>query len=278
MFNKVLVKLTGIFLLSSCISATPATPPGQPGEAKNITGNVDIRPRAYRPYQCDDPFRWNRRECVGILGPRAWQDVCIWNTYTLIYDYKPGNCPEDTTCLDGFNKYGDRFISCISDRTGKAIAGQTGRKKRTSDPQAGTSGVKRGRTEIGNTQQTFSVSVDHDMTGAAVAAVFQSECRTFSNVHRRIFLQSAHVGNQLNLGDDGSYNITPNNVIVGNVHGYQENICHGNKGNSAAARECYPLGTYDFKEGQTIDFTWGMQADQEGKLFYGIIPSLGVDG
>ena len=183
MLSKVLLKLTasGIFLFSSCISATTATLPGQLGEVKNIT-NGDIHARAYRPYQCEDPFRWNRRECVGILGPRAWQDVCIWVSFTTLYDNKPGNCPEDTTCLDGFNTKGDRFISCISDRTGKAVAGQTGRKRR-SDPQAGTSGTKRGRNEIGNTQEFFSVTIDHDMSQAAVAAVLQSECWTF-NVHR----------------------------------------------------------------------------------------------
>ena len=73
----------------------------------------------------------------------------------------------------------------ISEKKGEAVSGQ----KPKSDPQAGTSDIKKGRTEIGNTQQTFSVSVDHDMTGAAVAAVFESRCRTF-NVQRHMFLCS----------------------------------------------------------------------------------------
>ena len=173
MFSKILVKLTGIFLFSRCISATPATPPGQPGEARNING--DIHARAYGPYQCEDPYRWIRRECVAIYGPRAWQDVCIWNAFATTYDYKPGTCPEGTTCLNGFIGPGYRFISCISEETGKAVSGQ----KRKTDPQVGTSSIKKGRTEIGNTQQKFSVAVDHDMTGASVAAVFESRCRTF---------------------------------------------------------------------------------------------------
>ena len=78
---------------------------------------------------------------------------------------------------------------------------------------------------------------------------------------------------QLNLGDDGSFLIAPNNVIVGNVHGYRENVCHGDKSSPFKARECYPNGKYDFKSGQTIDFTWGMTNDQLGKIVYGVVPA-----
>ena len=176
MFNKILVKLISIFLFSSCIFATPTTlPAGQPGETRNING--DIHARAYNPYQCVDPYRWRRRECIAMFGPRAWQDVCVWNTFGTVYDYKPGSCPEGTICLNVFNNDGFRFISCISEKTGEAVS-QPGEKRKT-DPQAGTSSIKKGRTEIGNTQQKFSVAVDHDMTGASVAAVFESRCRTF---------------------------------------------------------------------------------------------------
>ena len=185
MLRKVLVKLTVIFLFSSCISATPAIlqVPGQPGEAQNINGNIHAR--NYNPYQCQDPYRWRRRECVPMFGPTAWQDVCVWNTFGTVYDYRPGNCPVGTICLNGFNKDGFRFITCISEETGKLVSGE----KRKTDPQTGMSDIKRGRTEIGNTQQKFSVAVDHDMTGAAVAAVFESRCRTF-NVQRHMFLCS----------------------------------------------------------------------------------------
>ena len=275
MFTKVLVKLTGIiiFLFSNCISATPATLPGQPGEAKSlsIAGNVDIHARVFKQYQCEDPFIWNRRECVPIFGPRAWQDVCVWNSFATFYDYKQGTCPEGTVCINGFTKDGLRFITFVSAETGKRVPGQ----KKLVDPQAGTSGVKRGRSEIGNTQQQFSVSIDHDMSGAAVDAFFESRCLTF-NVHRRMFFAQMACRESTNLGTDGSFIIAPNNVIVGNVHGYKENVCHGNKNDQSTARDCYPNGTYDFKVGQTIDFTWGMQADQEGILVYGIVPAQSV--
>ena len=87
-----------------------------------------------------------------------------------------------------------------------------------------------------------------------------------------------HVGclNQLNLGEGDNFLIAPNNVIVGNVHGYTEQVCSGNKSDPAMARECYPNGTYNFKAGQTIDFTWGMTNDQEGILVYGVVPAKSV--
>jgi len=82
----------------------------------------------------------------------------------------------------------------------------------------------------------------------------------------------AHVGSQLGLGDDDSFSIAPNNVIVGNLRGKRLQVCHGEKGTSTA-RECHPNGTFNFKAGDTIDYTWGMSNSQSGKLAYGVIPS-----
>ena len=43
---------------------------------------------------------------------------------------------------------------------------------------------------------------------------------------------------KLNLGVDNKFIIAPsNNVILGNVHGYRENICHGDKSSSTTARQ-----------------------------------------
>ena len=176
MLRKVLVKLTCIFLF--CISATSATPSGQPREVQNINYDRDI---SAFPYLCEDPFSWVRRECVGAVSPTAWQDVCVWHSYVVIYDYKPGSCPPGTTCLNTLTL--GHFIDCISDETGQPVG------KGKDDPQVGKSDKKTGRTQLGNTQQIFSVKVDHDMTQASVAAVFESECRTV-NVRCRIFLCS----------------------------------------------------------------------------------------
>ena len=160
MFRKAFVKLTGIFLF--CISATSATPSGRPREVQNINDEraVQYNPSSsYIPYQCEDPFVWVRRECVAANGPMAWQDVCRWNSFVVLYDYKPGSCPVDNTCMDSFNAQGN-FITCLSNKTGLPIS------KGKSDPQIGKSDVKSGRTQLGNTQQQYSVTVDHDMTAA----------------------------------------------------------------------------------------------------------------
>ena len=175
MFSKVLVNLTGVFLILY-ISATSATPIGD-SEVQNIKNDIDpraVRRPPYYPYQCEYPYAWMRRECLGAVSPRAWQDVCgitnYNNNFQTQYDNKPGTCPDDTYCLNGFNAAGRRFISCVSNKKGKG--------KRPADPQWGASPPKRARTQLANTQLEFSVKIDHDITGAAVAAVIQSECRT----------------------------------------------------------------------------------------------------
>ena len=174
MLSKVLVKLTGIFLILH-ISATSATPTAQPGEAQKINDDIHARvPSApYYPYQCSRFYAWMRRECVRAVDPRAWQDVCGKSTYytnwRTEYDNKPGSCPAGTYCLDSFNANNDRFIDCVSDKDkGK-------RKLDQLDPQIGVSDTKRAANQLSNTQFEYSVTLDHDMTGAAVAAVLRSE-------------------------------------------------------------------------------------------------------
>ena len=60
----------------------------------------------------------------------------------------------------------------------------------------------------------YSITLLHDnvMTGTAVAAVLQSECRTV-NVRRLMFLCSCRKSIKF------SFLIVPNDVIVDNVHG-----------------------------------------------------------
>ena len=181
MFSKVLVKITGILLILyiSATSASPTTPQPASGDSDAQESNGDIHARArppYRPFQCIYPYAWIRRECVGALGPRAWQDVCGWATWATRFqtdfDNKPGICPVNTYCLDTLDADNRIFITCVS--TDKA-AGK--RKLDEFDPQIGTSDPKRARTgtQLGNTQLEYSVKIDHDMTGATVAAVLTSE-------------------------------------------------------------------------------------------------------
>ena len=189
MLSKVLFKLTGIFLILH-ISTSAATPTAQPGDSEAQKINDDIHSRApgpYYPYQCKAHFTWLRRECVRALGPMAWQDVCgrstYYTNYRFVYDNQPGSCPPDAYCLDTFNANNQHFIECVSDKaTGKRKVGQY-------DPQIGVSDRKRAANQLSNTQFEYSVTLDHDMTGAAVAAILRSECRPV-DVHYRMLLCS----------------------------------------------------------------------------------------
>jgi hypothetical protein len=174
MFSKVLAKLTGIFLILH-ISATSATsmPNGQPEDAQNV--NDDIHARQQDDNLCPLPYVWNRRECLGSVGLTDWQDVCVNKAVQTIEDRKR-NCPANTYCMDVFNVQGSRTIRCVSTAQVKGI-------QKLDDPQVGVSDRKGARTRFGNTQIQYSVTIDHDMAGASVAAVFQSECR----VHGHIF-------------------------------------------------------------------------------------------
>ena len=175
MFRRVLFKLTGIFLILY-ISASSATPTGQPGEAQNINVESDIHARAPSDDKCVYPYTWIRRECVG--SRTAWQDVCGWSSYATgfqtVFDNKAGDCPANTYCLDGFDSDGRRIITCVPTAQAKG--------KQKLDSQAGSSEAKRARTQLSNSQVEYSVTIDHDMTGASVAAVLSSECRTV-NAH-----------------------------------------------------------------------------------------------
>ena len=191
MFSKVLatvVKLTGIFLILY-ISATSATPTAQPGEVQKINEDIHARVAPYHPHNCLYPYAWLRRECLGYRGPAAWQDVCAWSGYATNfhthYDNKQGTCPDGTVCLDVIDPDNKHVIFCTSEGKKKG--------KRKKDPQVGTSDAKRARNEIGNIQVQFTAKIDHDMAGASVAAVLESECRPINDHCHICFF--AHVGN-----------------------------------------------------------------------------------
>jgi len=78
------------------------------------------------------------------------------------------------------------------------------------------------------------------------------------------------LGNQLDLGYDGSYLVKPNKNIVAHIHGKGKKLCSGDTKNPM---ECYPSSAWDFKVGDAIDFTWGMIGFQMGQLVYAIVPS-----
>ena len=66
--------------------------------------------------------------------------------------------------------------------------------------------------------------------------------------------------------------IPASNIIVGNLRGKNLKVCKDDK--SRRRRECYPSGSWNFKKGEVIDFTWAMVGnDSAGVLGYAIVPA-----
>lgn len=186
MLSKLLFNLTAVFLIFY-ISTTSAMPAAQPVELQKISDDIDPRAwraRPYRPYFCQYPYVWQRRECVPSRGPRAWQDVCTHANYASHFevDYQniQGTCLENTFCMNSVDEEGKHFVRCVRAAPGK---------RRREGPQVGSSSRKRARPTLDNTQLEFSVPVEQNMPAASVAAVVESECSTV-NVHRRMPLCS----------------------------------------------------------------------------------------
>ena len=178
MFSKVLVKLTGVFLVLyiSAISVT-TTQALAPRE-------LDVR-QSPDQHGCVKPYTWQLRECVGTRAggtrvSRAWVDVCL-QTGTTKYDNKQGICDVGNYCLNTFSRgSGTRSTLCVPL--------QNSRGKQSTDAQTGSSD----RITGGPTQITYSVQIDHDIIAASVSAVIKGECHTV-NVHFLMFLCSSRV-------------------------------------------------------------------------------------
>lgn len=211
------------FFIIFYISATSASPAEQfgPVESEN-----DIYARAARaPYLCEYPYAWKRRECLPSVNARAWQDVCTWTSYATQfqteYDNIQMSCPDKTFCINTIlDDYGSRSIRCVR--------GTPGRRKHE-DLLVGSSERERARPDLGNTQLEFFVKIDTDMAETSVATVVES--------------------------DDGTFIVTPDNVIVGKIQDREVEVCRGDKSDNKA-RECYPKGRFDFRKGDIIDYTW----------------------
>lgn len=186
MLSKLLFNFTTLSLIFyiSASSAKPAAHSPSHAALHEINARETLPPNKYRPYLCQYPYAWKRRECTPSLGPRAWQDVCTYAAYhtqfVVEYDNRRGTCPENTFCMNTVEegRNGKRFVDCVT-----AAAGS---KRKREGPQIGASDRKRARPELGNTQFTFPVTVAHNMFGASVSGVVKSECPTV-NVHRRMF-------------------------------------------------------------------------------------------
>ena len=172
MITKLLFNIIVVFFFY--ISATSATPAAQPAELQKI--NEDIHDRAMRrpigTYVCRYPYIWQRRECMPLVSPRAYQDVCSYSSITtgfrVLYQNVVSGCPENMWCTNIVDEDNTRLVRCVQMQPGK---------RRREDPQVGASDRKRARPTLGidNTQLDFSVQIEDDLAAASVGAVLESE-------------------------------------------------------------------------------------------------------
>lgn len=71
-------------------------------------------------------------------------------------------------------------------------------------------------------------------------------------------------------GGENNFVIIPVNILVGHKRYQTDPICQGTFSNSPYDRECYPLQLTPLKNGDFIDFTWGLWEGEEGTLQYTI--------
>ena len=172
MLSKILFNLTAVSLFLY-ISTTSATPTAQTAELQMVGENIHERTvprRPYKPHLCQFPYAWQRRECMPLVGPRAWQDVCAYSSYHTRFQTEYQNiqsaCPENTWCTDRVDEDGRRFVRCVLSKPGK---------RKREGPQVGASGRKRARPTLDATELEFSVKLEDDMVAASVSAVVESE-------------------------------------------------------------------------------------------------------
>ena len=205
MFSKALVEFTSLQNPLSLLDNL---------ERQNI--NDDIHAREYT-YQCQHPYTWIRRECVGAISPYGLPVadvcfVCFFSTYyATAYDNKSGSCPVGRL-ISGYR----HFIDLHQMRLGRRNT-----ENRKLDPQAGTSEEHtQKRVDLGNSQLQYSDTRPcHDWGSCG--------CCSRKSVFLCYCLPSCffdHVANHITLSDDGSFLIAPNNFIV---HGKTEQLCQG---------------------------------------------------
>ena len=161
------------------ISVTSATP-ASAGKAQNTTQALALRaldrdaPPVFTFHgYCVKPFTWKRRECLGGRGKnsdaRGWEDICI-KPGTSEYDSKQSSCDPNNYCLDTYSyERQEYYVICTplqKSRGKQLISEQTGSSEPKSSPGGGRTGVH------------FAVTIDHDVTDAAVSAILKGECHT----------------------------------------------------------------------------------------------------
>ena len=209
-YITMLVKLIGVFLILyiSIASATPtgnapatndntqALVPRQPPTPPHVGPPYDVCPRNPRHV-------WEKRECLYIISPRTYRDICarlgidyMWNgrlgrmrPFTRkATRYITRMCPENTLCMNRVENNYD-IITCHPlypprfQWKGKGQANRDDDKRMTGESEPKSAGTD------GDYQFKQTVTIGRNMPGSSTSAALISECRTV-NVHVLIFLCS----------------------------------------------------------------------------------------
>jgi hypothetical protein len=169
----------GVFvaLYASVISAIPTY-----AVASNTTA---LEPRQTPPgyyshtHMCDHWTLWLRRECTFNIRPTSWRDHCL--NSNNVETQVPGfpDCPEGTFCDDIWVPYNGRVVKTIQclPKTNPGVAQS---RKQSTDPQAGSSGVKEAVISRETSTLYHQLVIADDML-ASVSAFFMSEFLTLKN-------------------------------------------------------------------------------------------------
>ena len=209
------------------------------------------------PNPCIGQTTWVSRQCDPERGPGVWFDSCKGEVLGEEHTFKfYGNCNdyEHEVCENILDEQNDKHIECVffDDLIKRKMKLANGSLVGTSEPKTAAAGLS-------TTQVMASVNID-DKMGASVSAVLLS----------KFLLPACKLVLTRCKGEDKSFAIEANNIIVGHVHGTSTTVCKGNKSQPEKARECYPTGRYWLKKGDVIDFTWGMTQLQVGVLAFAI--------
>lgn len=235
----------GLYISAASGSPTVVTP--------NLRSTLEPR-NPPDPNPCIGQTTWVSRQCDPVRGPGVWFDSCKGvvlgeeHTFTF-YDH----CDEHEVCENILDDQNDKHVECIF------FDDLIKRKKLANGSLVGTSEEKTATAGLSATQVMASVNID-DKMGASVSAVLLS--KSLLPACKSVLIRCE--------GEDKSFAIEAQNVIVGHVHGTSTTVCKGDQSKPERARVCYPTGRYWLKSGDVIDFTWGMTQLQVGVLAFAI--------
>ncbi|USP72791.1 hypothetical protein yc1106_00065 [Curvularia clavata] len=192
---------------------------------------------------CEPEDEWVSRRCTSDISAQAYEDECQTpdgDEYT-----EPGHCPQNTVCQD------IEIPNGTDPGTGEEIFIDDILCVPSTPPRQDNISRKRqygyrSVTASSSKKQIVSIPVLVDNPTSSVSASI--------------------------LGNDRSFDILPASTLTANLRGFQLNLCEQEPTNQQKnSRMCIPkLPNHNLRNGQFIDFTFGLSGLQEGFFFYSI--------